>query len=172
MRAIFLDRDGVLNDNVWYPDTGCWESPRTLAEFALAVGVLPSLAALQQAGYQLFLVSNQPNEANGKSPPGTLAAMHFRLLAILSGAGVYLENSYYCTHHPRITGPCGCRKPSPYFLHDAAKRYNLSLRDSWMIGDRVTDMQCGHAAGVRTGWVNTGQEPVIPSSSVATACPW
>lgn len=161
-RALFLDRDGVLNRNVWYADTEAWESPRLPHEFALADGVLPALAALRDAGFLLFVVSNQPNVAKGKAPPGALESMHKLLIEALAEAGIVLVRAFYCTHYPDVTGPCLCRKPSPFFLEQAAREYGLNLRDSWMIGDRDTDMECGRAAGTRTGWVRTGQERRTP----------
>jgi len=165
-RAVFLDRDGVLNRNVWYPDTGAWESPRRLAEFQLAEGVLPALASLRDAGYLLFLVSNQPNAAKGKSPLGELESMHALLTAQLASAGVVLTSAFYCVHHPEFTGPCVCRKPSPYFLNEAVHTHGLALSGCWMIGDRSTDVACGRAAGVHTAWVRTGQELDSPSASL------
>ena len=162
-RAVFLDRDGVLNRNVWYRDTGAWESPRLPHEFELADGVLPALAILRDAGFLLFVVSNQPNVAKGKAPPGALEAMHTILTEALAAYGLTLTGAFYCTHHPSISSPCPCRKPSPYFLQRAAHDHGLLLADCWMVGDRVTDMECGRAAGTRTGWVNTGQEPETPA---------
>ena len=161
-RAVFLDRDGGLNENVFYTDTAAWEAPRTPVEFRLNAGVLPALAELARAGFLLFVVSNQPNEAKGKSLPGALHAMARLLAAACEEAGVRLEEQFYCTHHPAFTAPCVCRKPSPYFLEQAALQYGLSVEGSWMIGDRVTDMQCGRAAGTRTAWVRTGQEADEP----------
>ncbi len=161
-RAVFLDRDGVLNRNVWYADTQAWESPRSPEEFTLHDGVLPALAILRDAGFLLFLVSNQPNAVNGKSKPDALDAMHAQLSAALASAGLRLEDAFYCTHHPRFTGPCPCRKPSPFFLQKAARDHGLALPGCWMVGDRATDMECGRAAGTRTAWVKTGQEPRSP----------
>jgi D-glycero-D-manno-heptose 1,7-bisphosphate phosphatase len=163
MRAVFLDRDGVLNENVWYADTRKWEAPREVAAFRLKPGVIPALLRLRNAGYRFFLVSNQPNVAKGKSSVAALPAMHARLLGELRSAALRFEEAYYCTHHPVHTGPCLCRKPSPYFLQEAARVYGVQLADSWMVGDRVSDMACGRAAGVRTAWVNTGQEPDTPA---------
>ncbi len=163
-RAVFLDRDGVLNRNVWYGDTRAWESPRLPNEFRLADGVLPALATLRDAGFLLFVVSNQPNVAKGKAPPGALEAMHALLIEALTAHGLSLAGAFYCTHHPSVTGPCPCRKPSPYFLESAARDHSLLLSECWMVGDRVTDMECGRAAGTRTGWVDTSQEPDTPTS--------
>ena len=168
-RAVFLDRDGVLNRNVFYADTGAWESPRTPAEFALVDGMLPALAMLRDAGFLLFVVSNQPNAVKGKSTADALDAMHSHLTAALAQAGLTFADAFYCTHHPKHTGPCVCRKPSPFFLEKAAWDYGLSLDQCWMVGDRVTDMQCGRAAGTRTAWINTGQEPDTPDPSLVDA---
>ena len=168
-RAVFLDRDGVINENVWYADMGAWEAPRTLDEFRLHQGVLPALALLREAGFALFVVSNQPNVVNGKSTAAVLEAMHARLAAELAAAGISLAEAFYCTHHPEFTGPCPCRKPSPHFLEQAARDHGIDLAQSWMVGDRVTDMQCGRAAGVRTAWINTGQEPDTPDPSLVDA---
>ncbi len=158
MRAVFLDRDGVLNRNVFYPDTGAWESPRWPHEFMPVPGVLPALRELCAAGFRLFLVSNQPNIVNGKSNRQALDAIHGMLVAHLRSGGVTLDDAFYCTHHPRFSGPCACRKPSPYFLKQAALLRGLELTACWMVGDRATDMECGRAAGCRTAWIRTGQE--------------
>ncbi len=168
-RAIFLDRDGVLNRNIWYADTGAWESPRCPSEFVLADGVLPALAGFRDAGFLLFLVSNQPNEVKGKSAAGALEVMHAQLVSAFAGAGLALVDAFYCTHHPDHTGPCVCRKPSPYFLEKAAREHRLALERCWMIGDRASDMRCGRAAGTRTAWINTGQEPDTPDASLVDA---
>ena len=163
-RAVFLDRDGVLNRNVFYPDTGAWESPREPREFALAEGIVPALTRLAAAGFLLFLVSNQPNAAKGKSSHDALQTMQGMLETRLRAAGLAFSGVYYCTHHPEFTGPCLCRKPSSYFLEHAARQHGLSLHRCWMIGDRATDMECGRAAGVRTAWVCTGEEPHAPQA--------
>ena len=161
----------MLNGNIFYPDTGAWESPRRPSEWVLLPGVLPALGTLADAGFLLFLVSNQPNAVNGKSTPEALAATHGLLLEHLRAAAVRFTDFFYCAHHPRYTGACPCRKPSPFFLQHAARTYGLDLAASWMVGDRVTDMQCGRAAGTRTAWICTGQEPDTPDNAlVDLAC--
>ena len=88
VKAVFLDRDGVLNANVFYADTQAFESPRTVEDFALLPETIPSLQALQRAGFLLFLVSNQPNVAKGKSTMAELEAVHARLHEMMEAAGV------------------------------------------------------------------------------------
>jgi D-glycero-D-manno-heptose 1,7-bisphosphate phosphatase len=143
-RAVFLDRDGVINRNVWNPATRQYESPLTADDFALLPGVLAALSQLRNAGFLLFIVSNQPNEA-----------IHQKLIAATVQAGIAFAGCYYCFHHPQgcvrgYAGACVCRKPSPYFLLEARLEFGVDLRRSWMIGDRESDVQCGRAAGTRT----------------------
>ena len=154
-RAVFLDRDGVINRNVYYADTGEWESPRVVSDLALMDGVLPALRSLQRANFLLFIVSNQPSFAKGKTTLDDLRAIHDEMESLLTADGIRLTEAFYCFHHPRGIVPelavqCDCRKPSAHFLLEAARNYDLDLRESWMIGDRDTDIECGQAAGVRT----------------------
>jgi D-glycero-D-manno-heptose 1,7-bisphosphate phosphatase len=153
--AVFLDRDGVINRNVLDLATGEYGAPRTPEEFELAPGATDALLALQRAGFLLFLISNQPNYAKGKSSLEDLAAVHACLVAELEATGIVFAEFYYCYHHPQggaagYSGPCECRKPSPYFLFKARDAFGLVLEESWMVGDRATDIECGRAAGVRT----------------------
>ena len=149
-RAVFLDRDGVLNRNVWNPETSAYESPLTPEQFELLPKVIPALRLLQDCGYLLFVVSNQPNHAKGKASKDTLDGIHRKLETALSEAGISITAYYYCFHHPEFTVQCICRKPSPHFLFKARDSYKVDLRRSWMIGDRATDIECGLAAGTKT----------------------
>jgi D-glycero-D-manno-heptose 1,7-bisphosphate phosphatase len=154
-RAVFLDRDGVLNKNVFNPATGEYESPGRPEDFELFPHAIPAVRRLRDLGFLLFLVSNQPNYAKGKSTLKQLQDVHDRLAEELEKADVRFAGFFYCFHHPNgiipsHSGPCECRKPSPFFLLKAANEHDLSLPDSWMIGDRGSDIQAGIAAGVRT----------------------
>ncbi|MGH9587288.1 MAG: D-glycero-alpha-D-manno-heptose-1,7-bisphosphate 7-phosphatase [Acidobacteriaceae bacterium] len=163
--AVFLDRDGVINRNVFNPATGSYEAPLTAAGFALAPGAVQALHNLQSAGYLLFVVSNQPNYSKGKASLEDLASIDQKMRRELDASGVVLNGVYYCLHHPlgivpEYSGPCGCRKPSPYFLLRAIRQFRLDPSRSWMIGDRETDILCGHAAGVRTIYISeTSRNP-------------
>ncbi len=162
-RAVFLDRDGVLNANVFYRDTGAWEAPRRVNDFRLLPGVLSALARLQTAGFALVLVSNQPNEALGKSTGAELREIHDAMATCFEGHGIRFLDYCYCPHHPKavvaeLGGTCRCRKPSPYWLFRTASRYEIDLWASWMIGDRATDTACGAAAGVRSIRIGSAAE--------------
>jgi D-glycero-D-manno-heptose 1,7-bisphosphate phosphatase len=154
-KAVFLDRDGVINANVFYADSGEVEAPRTAADFAILPGALEAMKRLQDAGYLLFLVSNQPNRAKRKATAADHEAIQAKLAAALDAAGIRIEEFFYCFHHPKgvepsLSGPCDCRKPSPYFLNMARATHKLDMAQSWMVGDRDTDIACGKAGGVRT----------------------
>jgi len=169
-KAVFLDRDGVLNPNVLNPVTGLMESPHKPEEFELSPTVAENLVRLQKAGYLLFVVSNQPSYAKGKTSLENLNAIAAKFEQSMKDAGVKFSGIYYCLHHPEgvvkdYSGPCSCRKPSPFFLLKAAKDFNLDLANSWMIGDRPTDIQCGQAVHTKTIFMLTdtmeeGNKPI------------
>lgn len=164
--AVFLDRDGTINENVFNPASGKWEAPLVPDDFRLVPDACSALRALQAADYALILISNQPNFAIGKASLDTMAAIHDRLVAALAEGGVRLTDAFYCYHHPTghapgFSGPCVCRKPSPYYLNMAQRRYGIDMARSWMIGDRPADVGVGRAAGVRTIFIaSTGHTPL------------
>jgi D-glycero-D-manno-heptose 1,7-bisphosphate phosphatase len=154
-KAVFLDRDGVVNELVLNPETGEYEPPHTEEDVKLFPYSVSCLKELQSSGYGLFVVSNQPDYAKGKVSLKSLKKVHEKILSILSSEGIIFQDVYYCYHHPNGVVPeysyaCDCRKPNPYFILKAQKDYSLNLRMSWMIGDRDSDIICGQSAGVKT----------------------
>jgi D-glycero-D-manno-heptose 1,7-bisphosphate phosphatase len=155
LRAVFLDRDGVLTEPVWNSQTAAFESPHRLADLRLCDDALAALKSLNAAEFALFIVSNQPSYAKGKVSKGVLMAIAERVEALLREAGTPLVESYYCFHHPdaivpSLRGKCRCRKPEAYFLLKAAQKHSIDLARSWMVGDRDSDIVCGQTAGCRT----------------------
>ena len=104
---------------------------------------------MQFMGYYLFLITNQPDAAKGKTTMENLLNIHDKFHEILTKNGVYFNDYYYCFHHPDYCA-CMCRKPSPHSLIQASEKYKLDLKKSWMIGDRNTDIVCGINAGTKT----------------------
>lgn len=154
-KAAFIDRDGVINKNVYYYDTSAWESPRSADAFELTKFAIPALKMLQDAGYLLFLISNQPNAAKKKTTKATLDLIHERLSEELQAANVNFAEYYYCYHHPEAIDPkylknCECRKPGVKFVEQAKAQYKIDLAKSWIIGDRDTDIECGLKSGLNT----------------------
>jgi D-glycero-D-manno-heptose 1,7-bisphosphate phosphatase len=146
--AVFLDRDGVLNRTV--VREGKPFAPTTLAEFELLPGVPEACARLKQAGYLLIVATNQPDVGRGTMSQSLVEAMHERLCAQLP-----IDRLEVCYHGGEQYGqPCDCRKPKPGMLVRAAQALGLDLAASWMVGDRWRDIDCGHAAGCRTVFID------------------
>jgi len=139
--AVFLDRDGVLNKTVWRD--GLARPPQTLDEFCLLPGVSQACRMLCEAEFLLVVVTNQPDVARGTQQRHVVEAMHRALLAKLPITDVHV-----CYHDDR--DGCTCRKPLPGMLLAAALRWNLSLEDSVMVGDRCKDIAAGQRAGCAT----------------------
>lgn len=138
-RAVFLDRDGTLNR---LPAAG--DYIRTPDQVELLRGAAHAVGMLRRAGYLCVVASNQRGVALGLMTHEDLGAVDARLRALLGG----LDASYYCTH--AIGEECDCRKPEPGLLLRAAAELDIDLSESWMIGDAVTDLDAGAAAGCRT----------------------
>ena len=160
-RALFLDRDGVVDELVFYPSHDEWESPRTVADLHMIPSAVAAMKDANRAGWLLFLITNQPSYAKGKCRLEDLHHVHAHVLADLKHAGVEVTDSYVCYHHPdskiEAFRVCECRKPSPFFIHEAAKKYDVDLAKSWMVGDQDTDIVTGINAGCRTALLNYGR---------------
>lgn len=155
--VIFLDRDGVINRYVCDPEFGIIDSPSSPSEFVLAEGVREGLFRLREAGYPLIVVSNQPGIAKGRFSPALLEATTRKML---DDCGGQIDAVYYCLHHPNATVPdyrksCECRKPKPGLLFQAAHEWDVDLSKSYIIGDGVSDIQAGRAAGCSTIFVGS-----------------
>ncbi len=168
-RAVFLDRDGVLNAAV--VREGRPHPPATVEELAILPGVPGALADLKRAGFLLLVVTNQPDVARGTTARAEVDAIHGALRAALPLDGVYC-----CCHDE--ADRCGCRKPAPGLLLDAARAWDVDLSRSFMVGDRWRDTEAGAAAGCRTVFVDHGWREKRPErydarvASLAEAAAW
>ncbi|MFV2044996.1 MAG: D-glycero-alpha-D-manno-heptose-1,7-bisphosphate 7-phosphatase [Anaerolineales bacterium] len=158
-RAIFLDRDGVINGMVYNAEFGTVDSPANPDEFTLLPGVGNAIAEFNQRDYLVVVVSNQPGIAKGRFSPELLEGMTSRMMAGIESSGGKVDATYYCLHHPEAVQAeyrvvCNCRKPKPGLLLKAARDLSIDLSQSFMAGDGVTDVVAGLAAGTRTIFVN------------------
>src|SRR5215216_2408298 len=159
-RAVFIDRDGVINQMYFHPEFGTVDSPANPDQFELLPGVGESIAGLNRTGLLVIVVSNQPGIAKKKFTPRLLEAMESKMVAEIETAGGKLDAVYNCLHHPEATLAeyrmrCDCRKPEPGLLTRAARLWNIDLARSYMIGDGVTDIVAGRRAGATTLFVSS-----------------
>jgi D-glycero-D-manno-heptose 1,7-bisphosphate phosphatase len=163
-RAVFLDRDGVINRSE--VRDGKAYAPRTLADFRLLPGVPAAVRALKQAGYLVIVATNQPDIGNGKVDAAVVDAMHERLRRVLPVDAIAV-----CPH--RQDEKCPCRKPAAGMLTDAATHFRIDLTASFMVGDRWSDIVAGRTAGCYTVFVNRGYRETltIKPDAVVTSLP-
>jgi D-glycero-D-manno-heptose 1,7-bisphosphate phosphatase len=155
VKAVFLDRDGVINALVYYPEQGIVDSPFTVEQFRLLPGVGEAINNLHEMGYKIILVSNQPGIAKGNMSKETFEEIATKMKGELARQGAFLDAEYYCFHHPeakigRFKANCECRKPKPGLLLQAANEMDIDLPHSWMIGDGLTDVKAGKDTGCKT----------------------
>ncbi len=156
--AIFLDRDGVINAYVYNAEFGTVDSPNSPEEFTLTPGAGEAVAEFNRLGFLVVVISNQPGIAKGKFTPAVLERVNAKMSAAIAAGGGKLDAVYYCLHHPEAALPayrvrCDCRKPLPGMLLQAARELEIDLPNSYMIGDGVTDIQAGRAAGTHTVFI-------------------
>ena len=155
VKAVFLDRDGVINELIYYPEQGIIDSPFTVEQFRLLPHVGEAIKKLRDMGYKVVLVSNQPGIAKDNLSEETFKKITRSMKQELAKEGAFLDGEYYCFHHPeakieRFRANCECRKPKPGLLLQAAREMDIDLSHSWMIGDGLTDVKAGKDAGART----------------------
>lgn len=150
-RAVFLDRDGTINEYVGFL--------KNIDEFRLIDGAAEAIRLINKSGYLAIVVTNQPVLARGEVSVEELQEIHNKMETLLGQKGAYVDDIFYCPHHPDKGFPgerpeykceCDCRKPKPGMLVSAAEKYNIDLSQSWMIGDSENDRKAGKAAGCRT----------------------
>lgn len=152
-RAIFLDRDGTVNEERHY-----LFDPELVA---LTEGIGPAIQSANLAGFLVVVVTNQSGVARGFYSLDDVAAVHRRIAELLALAGARVDRFYCCPHHPaegigEYLLDCDCRKPKPGMLLQAARELGIQLQESFLIGDYRTDLEAGAAAGCRTILVRTG----------------
>lgn len=149
-KAIFLDRDGTINQYVGFL--------RDINDFKLIDGVTEAIKRINSSEYLVIVITNQPVIARGEVSWDELEMIHNKMETLLGDEGAYLDGIYFCPHHPdkgykgeikELKIKCACRKPKPGMLIQAAQDYNIDLEQSWMIGDGENDIKAGTAAGCK-----------------------
>ncbi|PLX89879.1 MAG: D,D-heptose 1,7-bisphosphate phosphatase [Desulfuromonas sp.] len=154
--AVFLDRDGTINRECHYL--------QRIDDFELLPGAPEALRKLQAAGFLLVVVTNQSGVARGYFSFETVTEINRHMQAVLAESGVVLDGIYVCPHHPTagdgpLTRSCTCRKGSPGLLLQAAADLSIDLPRSWMVGDKMSDVDAGRAAGCRSLKIQPENDP-------------
>ena len=160
-RAVFLDRDGTVNVEVGYL--------RDLADLRLIDGAGTAIRLLNEAGLKVVLVTNQSGVARGYFPESLVNEAHVRLDRMLREKGARIDAVYYCPHHPTegnssYTVACDCRKPGTGLIDRAARDLDIDVKQSYMVGDKWSDVELGQRAGARSILVQSGFAPDEPGN--------
>lgn len=139
-KAIFLDRDGVINKEIGYV--------YRVEDFILTNDIIPSLKKLQAAGFLFIVVTNQSGIAKELYTHEDVARVHAHMLSLLNKEGITISEIYYCPHHSDVE-PCTCRKPDSGMIEKGIARFNIDISRSYMIGDKERDILAAQKAGVK-----------------------
>ena len=159
VKAVFLDRDGVINANV--ERDGKPVAPTSLAEFQILPGVAEAARRLKAGGFLLIVVTNQPDVATGRTSKATMEAMHAEISKQMP-----IDDFMICQHTD--ANHCACRKPKPGLILQAAEKHSIDLPSSTVVGDRWRDILAGQAAGCRTILVDWGYPQDKPTAADRT----
>lgn len=163
-KAIFLDRDGTINQEVGLISD--------LSQLELEPRAIEAIKRINNSEYLAIIITNQPVIAKGMCSLADLQLIHYKLETLLGAGGAFVNAIYYCPHHPQsgFIGEniaykikCNCRKPGTELFTRAAAQFNIDLTESWMIGDRIVDIQAGQAAGTKTILLHNDIPEVSPT---------
>lgn len=154
-KAIFLDRDGIINELVYYPETGIVDTPININQVKLVFGITQLILQAQKQGFLIIVISNQPAIGLNKLKEKDFNLIDEKIKNLLSEKNAIPDAFYYCFHHPyakleKYRQDCSCRKPKVGLFLKAAKQFDIDLPKSWMIGDGVDDIKAGKGAGCKT----------------------
>lgn len=161
-KAVFLDRDGVINEIVYVDETEQLDSPLNYNQFKLLPKVEDALRSINDKGYYIFVVTNQPAAAKGKVTLGKLYDINRTFVVEMNKKGIKIENILMCPHHPEgnsktkekfLIRECSCRKPKNGLIEKIMKRYCINREQSYMVGDSYTDIKAGALSGLQTVFV-------------------
>jgi D-glycero-D-manno-heptose 1,7-bisphosphate phosphatase len=154
-RAVFLDRDGTINEIVFFRELGVLDSPLNPRQFHLLPGAAEGIKILNHLGFKVIIASNQPAIAKGKMTKKIFEKLRYKMARELKREGAHIDAEYYCFHHPsakyaKYRVNCNCRKPKPGLLLKAAEDFRLDLSKCYVIGDSLADIKAGKTVGCRS----------------------
>jgi len=157
-KALFLDRDGVVNVEKNYL--------HKVDDFEFIEGIFELCLHYQKLGYLIFVVTNQSGIARNYYTSEDFDKLSSWMINQFEEKDIKISQVYYCPHHPDITGDCLCRKPNPGMLLEAKEQYNLDMKNSIIVGDKESDIMAGYNAGIKEAYLL--DESGVCSDSLAT----
>tara|TARA_B100000315_G_scaffold74721_1_gene68422 strand:+ start:2104 stop:2700 length:597 start_codon:yes stop_codon:yes gene_type:complete len=157
-KAVFLDRDGVINEIVFHEDVEVLDSPFNIQQVRILEGVFSAVTTFNQLGYKVLVVTNQPGAAKGKVSLARIHEVNQHIVNLASKSGAQIDQVYCCPHHPigtpggdpALIKPCKCRKPGTGLLLAGIDEHKIDINLSYMVGDSISDIQAGKAVGLTT----------------------
>ena len=146
--AFFLDRDGVINHEIGYI--------KKWTDIKFYNKTLEALKTIQKAGFLIIVITNQSIIARKIIKRKKLLILNEKFIHFFKKRGVIIKKIYFCPHHPKFTGICKCRKPKNGLILKAKKQFNIDLKNSWLVGDKTSDIKTGKVSGINTILVKTG----------------
>ena len=151
--AVFIDRDGTMNEQMGYVNH--------ISRFVLFPGTAQAIRLLNRNGYLAIVVSNQSGVARGYFPAGLVDEVHAHMEVLLEKESARVDGIFYCPHHPMGSVPgyslaCDCRKPGPGLIEQACRRFEIDMANSYVVGDRCTDIELAYKCGLKGILVTTG----------------
>jgi len=157
-KAFFLDRDGIINKMVFDKNKNEYRPPHFINEVKFIKNSLKAIKLLNENSYYVFVVSNQPDYAKGKTSLENLLQVKDFISNVIKSLDIVVYEYYYCYHHPEgvvreYSLNCKCRKPGTYFIDIALEKYSIRNQESYFVGDRESDVLAGFNSGLKTVYV-------------------
>lgn len=157
-KAVFLDRDGVVNEIVFHEDVEVLDSPFNVLQVRIIEGAFEAISIFNQLGFKVLLATNQPGAAKGKMSLARIEEINQYIVNLASKSGACIDQVYCCPHHPigtpegdpDLIKSCNCRKPATGLLLKGIDEHQIDINLSFMVGDSISDMQAGKAIGLET----------------------
>lgn len=165
-KAVFIDRDGVINEMVYFEDHGFVDSPFKQSQFKIINGVPKAISLLKSLGYKVIIVSNQPGIAKKHYTRKTFDLIQKKMNKILHDHNSSIDDELYCFHHPEAKIKqykviCDCRKPKTGMIQEAISKHNIDVRRSYVIGDGIVDMEMAKKLNCKSIFVGNLNSTVL-----------
>jgi len=164
-KAVFVDRDGVINEMVYVTEHGYVDTPSMPSQFKIIKGVTRAITIAKKLGYKVIIISNQPGIAKGYYTKKTFEMITEKMHMAFKNSNVEIDDEYYCFHHPnakliKYRKKCTCRKPGIGLLQKAVSFHDLDLKNSYFIGDGIVDMEAAKRVGCKSIFIGNVNQTV------------